>query len=127
MTSSFQHITTHDHAGILVIEVLDRQLNEYEQVCRFRDEVLQEITSLETPRAILDLKNVEYISSVALLPFVDMRKNAEDRGGQVVLCNVSIVVARVLTVSQLIVESRGHARPLAISADLDAAVALLNG
>ena len=125
MAADFQHVVTRDHHGTLVIEVVDPELNAFEQVHRLRDEIVQAMTDAETANAVLDLNKVKYMTSVALLPFVDVRKTAQRNGGQVVLCNVSDVVAKVLTVSQLLVETRGHAKHLAIATDLDAAVELL--
>ena len=65
------------------------------------------------------------ITSIALFPFVTLRKTVEEAGGRVVICNVADIVAKVLTISQLLVESRVSARHLTLASDLDSARQML--
>ena len=50
---------------------------------------------------------------------------AEQRGGRAVLCEPSQIVVDVLSVSQLIVESRDYARHLQMADNLESAIAQL--
>ena len=123
MTSPPQkfHFSVRD--GILVLEIKDAVLNDHEQAQRIRDELLVAVTDASCD-VVLDLRNVEYLTSVALLPFVEVRSAAESHGKRVVLCNLADVVAKVLTVSQLIVES-SHGRYLEMADDVESAIRLL--
>jgi len=120
-----QHTTSRYEQGILVIEVLPAKLNDEPVVFALRDEMVTAIRQSKSDDIIIDMKNVEYLTSIALLPFVGIRSAAEERGGRVVLCEPSGIVVEVLSVAQLIVESRDHARHLQMADSLESAIALL--
>lgn len=126
MTSEPKHIQIGQESGVTVLTITDSQLNEYDQSHELRDEIERAITAAKPPEIVIDMRNVEYLTSVALLPFVSVSSTAARLGGQVVLCNLADVVAKVLTVSQLLVEHRSSAQHLLLSTDLDSAVALLH-
>ncbi len=125
MPINAQHTTSRYEQGILVIEILPTQLNKEPLVSALHDEIVSAIRQSESDDIIIDMKHVEYLTSIALLPFVGIRSAAEQRGGRVVLCEPSGIVVDVLSVSQLIVESREHARHLHMADTLESAIALL--
>jgi anti-anti-sigma factor len=125
MPESAQYLTSRYEQGILVIEVLATKLNDDSLVFALRDEIVSAIRSSESDDVIIDMKNVKYLTSIALLPFVGIRSAAEQRGGRVVLCEPAGIVVDVLSVSQLIVESRDHARHLQMADSLESAIAIL--
>lgn len=122
MTLDPRHISIHPRVEALVIEVICRRLNDHEQVAELRDEILMAMQQLQSLHVILDLRNVQLLTSVALFPFIDIRSAAEREGRRVVLCNVATPVAQVLTVSQLIVENRDCAHHLVLTEDIPAAI-----
>jgi anti-anti-sigma factor len=125
MPIEHQHIATRYEQGILVIEVLLSRLDQEPIVFALRDEMVGAIRDSDSIDVIIEMQNVEYLTSIALLPFVSIRSVAEQRGGRVVLCKPTGIVVDVLSVSQLIVESRDTTRHLQMADDLSAAVALL--
>ncbi len=125
MPINAKHTTSRYEQGILVIEILPTQLNKEPLVSALHDEIVSAIRQSESNDIIIDMKHVEYLTSIALLPFVGIRSAAEQRGGRVVLCEPSGIVVDVLSVSQLIVESREHARHLQMADTLESAIALL--
>jgi anti-anti-sigma factor len=125
MSTDSQNIATRYEEGILVIEVLPTRLSEEPQVFALRDEMVSAIGQSASDDVIIDMKNVEYLTSIALLPFVSIRSAAEQRGGRVVLCRPAEIVVDVLSVAQLIVESREHAHYLQMADSLESAIALL--
>ena len=127
MTENSQYLTSRYEQGILVLEVLPTMLNDESLVFGLRDEIVSAIRGSKSDDVIINMKNVEYLTSIALLPFVGIRGAAEQRGGRVVLCEPTHIVGDVLSVSQLIVESRDHARHLQMAGSLESAIALLKG
>ena len=125
MSTDSQNIATRYEEGILVIEVLPTRLSEEPQVFALRDEMVSAIGQAASDDVIIDMKNVEYLTSFALLPFVSIRSAVEQRGGRVVLCRPAGIVVDVLSVAQLIVESREHAHHLQMADSLESAIALL--
>ena len=127
MASPKKHISLSDRNGVLVITVLDKHLSEERQVSEWRSQMADAIRRTSPAGVVIDMRKVEYMTSIALFPLVATRAVAEETGAKIVLCNLSQTVATVLTVTQLIVESRPHAKHLAIAENLNAAVALLTG
>lgn len=120
-----QHIRLSDHDGILAITVLDERLTEEKQVNEWRDQMTDAIRGASPSGVVIDLVNVEYMTSVALFPLIATRSFAESVGAKTVLCNPSETVAKTLTVTQLIVESREHTNHLAMAETLEDAIKML--
>jgi len=124
MTSHPRHIIVRDHQGVLILEVVDKQLSGEAQVDDWRSEMVDTIRRASPPGVVIDMKNVEYLTSIALFPLIATKAAAEELGARVVLCNLSETVAKILTVSQLIVESRPHAKHLAMANTLEDALSM---
>jgi anti-anti-sigma factor len=126
MKPNARHIVAYTLEDALVIEVLCQHLNDYDMAAELRDQILAAMQHAQSDRVILDLRNVELLTSVALFPLIEIRAEAEREGRRVVLCNVATPVAQALTVSQLIVENRPYARHLVLTEDIPAAIEWLN-
>lgn len=125
MSEDAQQIKSRYEQGILILEVSPARLSEEAVVFELRDEMVAAIRQSESNDVIIDVHNVDYLTSIALLPFVSIRSAAEQRGGRVVLCQPAGIVVDVLAVSQLIVESRGSARHFRMAESIESAIALL--
>ncbi len=124
--TSLQHLSIEERDDTLILTVLDERLTNDTQVNEWKDQMIAEILNRSPTGAVIDMRNVEYLTSIAVFPLVATRTAAEEAGVKVVLCNLSDAVAKVLTVVQLIVESREHANHFSVAGDLDGAIALLN-
>lgn len=122
MKPNARHIAAYAYEDSLVIEVICQHLNDYDEAAELRDEILAAMQHAQSVCVILDLRNMEFLTSVALFPFIEIRAEAEREGRRVVLCNVAMPVAQALTISQLIVENRAQARHLVLTEDLPAAL-----
>ncbi|HRX79448.1 MAG: STAS domain-containing protein [Planctomycetaceae bacterium] len=125
MADDSPYIRSRYEQGILVIEVIPKRLSEESQVFALRNEIVAAIRESDSDDIIIDMKNVEYLTSIALLPFVGIRGAVEQRGGRVVLSEPAGIVVDVLTVSQLIVENRESANHLQMADSLESAIVLL--
>ncbi|MEO8164794.1 MAG: STAS domain-containing protein [Betaproteobacteria bacterium] len=125
MTENARYTTSRYEQGILIVEILAAKLSDERVVYALRDELISAIKQSASNDVIIDMKNVEYLTSIALLPFVGIRSAAEQRGGRVVLCEPTGIVVDVLSASQLIVERREYARHLQMADSLESAIALL--
>jgi anti-anti-sigma factor len=115
-------ITTKDRDGVLVITVLDKQLNDVDQVEDWQRQMAEAIRRASPAGVVIDMQRVEYMTSVAMLPLIATRSLADELGAKIILCNLSDSVLQALTVTQLIVERREHVRHLAVAENLDAAI-----
>jgi anti-anti-sigma factor len=124
-SESTKHIHVSPEDSGTTITLLDKEIRDDAQSTALRDELVRVVNQSDPPNIILDMRNVEYITSIALLPFAMLRKTIDAREGRVVLCNVSDVVAKVLTVTQILVKTRPDARQVTMADDLEAARQLL--
>ena len=125
MADAYQHIQTETDDGVLVVTVTDTMLRDYELAKLLETEMVQAVETAETTDVILNLAHVKMMTSAALLALLGLRHAVIDRSGQLVLCNVAIPVAEVLTVSQLIVEHRNVQHQLRMESDIATAKAVL--
>jgi anti-anti-sigma factor len=117
-----RHIKVSESSDVTILTLLDQQIDDVAQAEGLRNELVALVRQSAHTRFVVDMGHVIYITSIALLPFVTLRKTVNEIGGRVVLCNLSEVVAKVLTVSQLIIESRAHVRHMAMADDLESAL-----
>ena len=109
-----------------MITVLDTRLSEQIQVDGWQDQMSEAIRLALSAGVVIDMMNVEYMTSMAIFPLVSARAVADEVGAKIILCNLSPTVLKVLTITQLIVESRAHVRHLAMAKSLDDAIAALS-
>ena len=75
---NFKHIEVEQHGGATVMRITDSRINEYEQSHQLRDEIVNAIREAESRKVVLDMRHVEYLTSVALLPFVSVNQAANE-------------------------------------------------
>ena len=122
---TFRHLQTHTDRGVLVLTVTDRELRGDELAAALRDEFLQAVG--EAGAAVVDLRHVQYMSSVAFRPLLALYQHLKDRGGRIVLCNLRPPVAEVLHLMRLVSTSHSSAAPFEEKPDVEAAVTALAG
>lgn len=120
-----QHVEVSSHGDLLVLTVRDSRLTDEQQARAWQQQMTDAIAGASAAGVIVDMKNVDYMTSVGVFPLVAARNVAERSGGRLVLCNLSETVAKVLTVTQLIVESRDHAKHLVACESFEDAVGQL--
>jgi len=121
------HIVTKEKDGVLIINLLDERLTEYDQGRSLRTEIESAIDGSTTKLIVIDMSKVEMIASVTILPLIGSSSSARDAGGDVVFCNLSPLVKQSLETCHLVVERRSHAPQIVSVDDVDAAIAKLKG
>ena len=110
----------------LVLTVTEPRLNGDAIANALRHELLAAVASVHRPRVVLDLRPVLSLSSTALRPLMALQRDIRDKGGALVLCNLSRVVAEVLNTTRLIGMGRSSSAPFQVAPDLATAVAALS-
>jgi anti-anti-sigma factor len=123
---SFQHLKSQVQQGILVLTVTDPEIHSEGVTEDLRLELLKAIADLENPRVVLDLQSVELISTTFLRALLSFRRHVRDKGGQLLLCNLSSQVAEVLLTTRMIGPSSSALIPFAVAPDVVSAVAHLS-
>jgi anti-anti-sigma factor len=126
MANSLGYVTSEDVDGVLVLTITESTLKSYELIQAIRDEMIRAVAAADAKDVVLDLGNVQMMSSASILVLTRLNTAVKSRDGQLVLCSLSDFVAQTLTVSQLIVERRGEPPLLAMADDVPSAIAQLN-
>jgi anti-anti-sigma factor len=123
--SKYRHLTSHTEQGILVLTLTDSQIRGDEAAEELRDELLAAVVDAGVDRVVLDLGRVNYVSSVAFRPLLQLHAALKERRGRIVLCNLTESVREVLHLTRLISTSRSSHSPFEEQPDVAAAVASL--
>ena len=121
----YRHLTSHTEQGVLVLTFTDAQIRGDEMAEEVRDELLAAVAEAGVDRVVLDLGRVNYISSVAFRPLLQLHAALKDRQGRIVLCNLAEAVSEVLHLTRLVGTGRGSRSPFEEQPDVAAAVASL--
>jgi anti-anti-sigma factor len=122
-----KHLNTRTVDGIWVVTLKDAQLHGDALAEAIRQELLDLVTDSGAQKIALDLRKVEYLSSVAFRPLLSLRRKLAETGGHMVLCNVSPQVQEIFQVVRLISTSQSSPAPFDVQLDVAAAVAYLKG
>ena len=78
-----------------------------------------------TDKVVIDLEHVQYLTSANFRPFLALRKHFQEKGGEMVLCNLSPPVLEIFQVTRLLGASGSATVIFEAQPDVPAAVAFL--
>lgn len=123
--AQLKHHASRIENGVLVITITEKTLHGEELADAMVKELLDTVTTASTNKVVLDLKEVESISTPCMRPLLSLRSLLKTSGGRVCLCNLSSFVGEVLTVTRLIAPPGGGVAPLEHASDVPAAIKAL--
>ncbi len=112
--------------GVLVLTIAEPQLERDALVDALRRELMAAVEPPGIHKVVLDFQRVRTFSSAAFRPLISLRRRLEDTGSQLVLCNLSPVVAKTFQATRLISSSRSSTASFMVQPDVDTAIASLN-
>lgn len=83
-----------------VIFMLEGKLLNEQQTAPLRDRISAELADVQK-KFVFDLKDIEFVNSACLNFLVSARNKIADQGGQLVLCNVSDQLKKLLAMTRL--------------------------
>jgi len=92
-------ISTEYYGEIVLLRIENDRLIESDSVTRFYDEMIEAIG--QRSHIVLDMVHVQYLSSAGLGKFILFHRLSKNRGGQVVLCNLTPNVREAFRTSRL--------------------------
>ena len=119
------HLRSRTERGVLVLTITEPQLLGDKLVHALRQELMAVSAQPGTRKIVLDLQPVKVLASEAFRPLLTLRRTVQERGGQLVLCNLAPTVAKVLHDTRLMTTSRSSGAVFDVQADVAAALASL--
>ena len=108
MSESYEHITVERRGDVAILKIITKRIAEYDVAGALRDELIAAYDSQGVSQAIVDLAELEVMSSVGYGPFVSMRLHVTNNQGRVVLCNLSDFISEVFTTARPVDQSQLH-------------------
>ena len=126
MPEDYSHISVRDCDGVLVLTIRQTRLTQYETARAMADEMTDAVAAAQAANVVVDLQNLEFMSSVGYLPFLRVARRVRDAGGRLLLSNLSEVVAEMFVATQLLIEPSSAASPFQAARTLEDAIAMFS-
>lgn len=126
MTELQKRITAAQRDDVLVIEVQLKEVRDYDVSQSLGNDMLAEINGHGPVKVIVDMSQIEFMSSVGYLPYVGLRNEVQKRGGHVVLANMSTAIKEMFEATRLIINAKSPASPFYYADSIDDGIELMN-
>src|SRR5205809_405703 len=108
---AYAHLTSRVENGVLVLTLTDPQVRGDDLAEALRTELIDAVSRSGLDHVALDMKAVEFVSSVAFRPLLQLHGHLKERNGRLVVCEMSAPVAEVMRLTRM-VSSRGSSHGL---------------
>jgi anti-anti-sigma factor len=125
MATSFRHISARDDGGVLILTIDIHRISSYELSETMGRELLEAVKDRQSPKVVVDLGKVEYMSSVGYGPLISFRARVRDLGGRLVLCRLTPVVKETFEATRLLINPQSPKSLFEFTETLEDAIALL--
>ncbi len=123
--SDYQHISADKLNGTLVLKFATQQRRTPEVSHAVRDELVSAVNDSQATNLVLDLEQVEFVGSVAMLAFLSLRRLADVE--RIVMCNVADKVKSIFVVCELLTDDPQRKSTFEHVATVDEAFASISG
>jgi anti-anti-sigma factor len=106
IVNPYRHIEATTQDGVLVLTVLESQVREYMLAEELRYELVHAVKRSKATQFILDLRNMEFMTSLACVAFIGMKHAVRERDGRLLLCNMSEFIKKILHAKRLLSRSQ---------------------
>ena len=111
--------------SLVVVTLTESQLQGDTVSDALREDLLGALQRSGAAHVVIDFGPVSYLSSVAFRPLLSLHRKLKEKGGRLVLCGMSPVVAEVFQVTRLVSTSGSSSAPFEMQPDVPSAVASL--
>ena len=94
--SSSRRLEVEDVGEITVINFINQEILDEKNIQEISAYLFSLVDELGRKKILLNLGNVEYLSSAALIKFITLNKKMGAVGGKLVLCSVNMGIQEVL-------------------------------
>jgi anti-anti-sigma factor len=111
--------------GVAVLRLGLRELHGDEASDALCNELCAAVANLPVPNAVLDCRDVTFVTSLGIAALLRFRNRCKQAGGRVVLCGLSPLVQEVFETTKVGTTDPDGDAPFLITADVPSAVARL--
>ncbi len=126
MAEQYRYILVDVVDDVLVLTITIPSLKLYETARDVEAECKSAVASAGARKVVVDIKQLGCITSVGFWPFLGLRHQLKEVGGDIVLCNVAEIVEEVFDKTRMLVNPRSPSAPFRLAASVDDAIKMLN-
>lgn len=121
-----RHLKSRTEQSVLVLELTEPELRGDDLSQAVQQELLDATQREGALKVVVDMARVKLITGRGIPVLLALRHHLRQRGGQMLLCNLSPLVADVLFVTHLAAPNASPLFPFGLATDVPAAVAALS-
>ena len=106
VTGCYEHVSARDVQDTLVLTIEAKEICQPEVAASLQQEISSAFHAEGRRHVIVDLHNIEFISSVGYAPLISLRQHVTSAGGKLVLCGLTSFVRDVFATSQMLVDAK---------------------
>jgi anti-anti-sigma factor len=110
---------------VMVLAITETEIKGDLQAEQIRDEFLAAYGPSGAINVVLDFAKVTWLTSAGFRPLLSLHRRIRERGGRLVLCNLSPKVAEIFEVTRLVSSAGSSVAPFEKQPDVPAAIASL--
>jgi anti-anti-sigma factor len=121
----YRYLKTGVEQGVLVLTPSPSRLEGDSMAQTLVDDMQAAVALAGADKVVIDLEHVQYLTSANFRPFLALRKHLQEKGGRMMLCNLSPVVLELFEATKLIGSKGSSTVIFEAQPDVAAAVAFL--
>jgi anti-anti-sigma factor len=122
----YRHVTGRIDQGVLVLTITETKLQDEKLADALLQELLDVVTHFAVPKVVVDMQNLQYLSSVAFRPLLRLRSKLQGIGGRMILAGLTPMVGDIFYTTKMLNPAGSFQAPFQMEPDVAAAVERLN-
>ena len=103
MSNSYRYISANRCQAAVVLTIELKRVDEYEIAEAMGKELIAAARQDVEADVVVDMQNLEFMSSVGYGPFISLRRHVVDSGRRLVLCNLCKLLRQMFETTRLLI------------------------
>jgi anti-anti-sigma factor len=123
----YRYVHCRFDGDVLVLSIVEPHLRsiQFDISDKLREEMLRAVNEVGTAKVVVDLSGVEQFGSASFRPLLSLRRQLNERQGQLLLCGLRPDIREVFLITRLIDEAGSAEATFGVADDVAGAVARL--
>jgi anti-anti-sigma factor len=126
MTLENKYVTMRESGDVLVLSIGLARINSFEVAEAIGKALISAALQKPAPKVVVDLSQLEYMSSVGYGPLISLRAAIQEAGGRLVICGLSAVIKELFEATRLLINPHSPGSLFEFTDTVPAAVARLS-
>ena len=122
----YHYLTAKVEQTVLVLTITETRLQEERVAEALFQEMLKAASQIAVRKVVVDMRHLEYMSSVAFRPLLRLRGRLQKSGGRMILCGLTPLVGDIFYTTKMLSPSGSLDAPFQMEVDAAAAIERLN-